>query len=83
MKLRKALVTMTALTMLFGAAGCKKTSESSAPNENRSTNHEYDFVDYIDIKAYGPDGKELLKSRRKAIPLRISITNRNTSRLSR
>ena len=51
---------IAAFVMLFGNSGCK-AKEPQEPNAKRPTEFEYDFVDYLDIKAYGPDGQGIIE----------------------
>ena len=63
MKIKKLLKTILAATMILGMVGCgSRNKEPAEPNANRKTEgYDYDFIDYIDIKAYGPDGKGILE----------------------
>lgn len=63
MQLNKTITGFLAIAMLLGTAGCSfnKTGVPAEPNANRGTDYEYDFIDYLDIKAYGPEGKGILE----------------------
>lgn len=57
-KVAKALI---AVVMAFGTSGCvrnivRKPQATYVPNANRSTNHKYDFIDYLTITTWGADG---------------------------
>lgn len=57
---KKIVIALVAVSCL---AGCGSSSKKEhVPNENRRTaNYDYDFVDFLDIKAYGPEGKGIIE----------------------
>lgn len=57
---RKALSIISVIGIILGVVGCKP-KEPEEPNAKRPTDYEYDFVDYLDIKAYGPDGQGIIE----------------------
>lgn len=60
--MRKIFKTILTVALLLGASGCKpKNTEPEEPNAHRGTDYDYDFIDYLDIKAYGPDGKGIIE----------------------
>ena len=62
MNYKRMIKTFLAIGMILGSIGCsKKPEEPQEPNANRGKDYDYDFIDYIDIKAYGPEGKGILE----------------------
>ena len=60
-KFSRCISGLLAAGMILNTAGCSKKPQEYVPNGNRSAEHSYDFVDFIDIKAYGPDGKGIME----------------------
>ncbi|MCR5230491.1 MAG: hypothetical protein K6D03_10240 [Solobacterium sp.] len=42
-------------------SGCSAREEVYVPNQNRGTDYQYDFVDYLDIAVYGSEGEGVLE----------------------
>ena len=59
---KKLIKAVLAATLLLNASACMpKKTDLKEPNANRGTEYDYDFVDYLDIKAYGPDGEGIIE----------------------
>lgn len=41
--------------------GCSAKKEVYVPNQNRGTDYQYDFIDYLDIAVYGSEGQGVLE----------------------
>ena len=57
--LKKSISLLAVSSILMGASGCVKKEHE--PNEKRGTDYVYDFVDYVNINAYGPDGEGIIE----------------------
>lgn len=69
--MRKYTLLKISLAVFAGIslAGCRRKrvvdDADRTPNENRGTNYDFDFADYIDISTYGADGEGKIEISRK------------------